>query len=93
VCTNITCSLRGAMELLAALEEATGNDPDIKLRRFECLGGCDIAPMVSVDQRYYGPLVPGDAARLVEDLHAGRDPLPELALSRRASADPGAGAR
>jgi NADH:ubiquinone oxidoreductase subunit E len=93
VCTNISCSLRGAMELLAALEEATGNDPDIKLRRFECLGACDIAPMVSVDQRYYGPLLPSDAARLVEDLHAGRDPLPELALSRRASADPGAGAR
>ena len=27
------------------------SDPDINLRRFECLGACDIAPMVSVDQR------------------------------------------
>ena len=55
-------------------------------------GACDIAPMVSVDQRYYGPLEPADAARLVEDLRAGREPLPELALALRPTADPAAGA-
>jgi NADH:ubiquinone oxidoreductase subunit E len=90
VCTNITCSLRGAEELYAALEQAAADDPDINLRRFECLGACDIAPMVSVEGRYYGPLERSDAARLVEDLRAGREPLPELALALRPTADPGA---
>jgi NADH:ubiquinone oxidoreductase subunit E len=90
VCTNITCSLRGADELFAAIEDAAGDDPEIGVRGFECLGACDIAPMVSVDQVYYGPLELADAARLVEDLRAGREPIPELALALRPSADPGA---
>ena len=90
VCTNISCSLRGAEELYAAIGDAAGGDPDINLRSFECLGACDIAPMVSVDHAYYGPLELADARRLVEDLAAGRDPIPELALARRRSADPNA---
>jgi len=88
VCTNITCSLRGADDLFAALEAAAADEPDINLRSFECLGACDIAPMVSVDQAYYGPLEIADAQRLVDDLRAGREPIPELALALRASADP-----
>jgi (2Fe-2S) ferredoxin len=44
--------------------------------------------MVSVDQVYYGPLEQPDAQRLVDDLRAGRDPIPDLALSRLRSADP-----
>jgi NADH-quinone oxidoreductase subunit E len=90
VCTNISCSLRGADELYAQIEEAAAGDPEINLRSFECLGACDIAPMVSVDHIYYGPLGPGDARRLVEDLRAGRDPIPELALALRRTADPSA---
>ena len=49
VCTNISCSLRGADALYAALEDAAADDPQINLRHFECLGACDIAPMVSVE--------------------------------------------
>ena len=90
VCTNISCSLRGADELYAQLADAAAGDPQINLRSFECLGACDIAPMVSVDHAYYGPLGPGDARRLVDDLQAGRDPIPELALALRRSADPNA---
>ena len=90
VCTNISCSLRGADELFAALQVAAAEDPNINLRSFECLGACDIAPMVSVDQAYYGPLEIADASRLVEDLKAGREPIPELALALRRSADPDA---
>ena len=90
VCTNISCSLRGADELYTAIEAAAAGDPEINLRPFECLGACDIAPMVSVDQRYYGPLELSDAERLVDDLRSGREPLPELALALRPAADQGA---
>jgi NADH:ubiquinone oxidoreductase subunit E len=89
VCTNITCSLRGADELYDSLEAAVGGGSDITLRRFECLGACDIAPMVSVDHVYYGPLEKGDAERLVGDLRAGREPIAELALALRATAASG----
>jgi len=49
VCTNISCSLRGADDLFAALERASADHAEINLRSFECLGACDIAPMVSID--------------------------------------------
>jgi NADH:ubiquinone oxidoreductase subunit E len=90
VCTNISCSLRGADDVLAAVERAAGEDPDFNVRGFECLGACDIAPMASVNGEFVGPLELADAERLVEDLRAGREVLPELQLARRACADPGA---
>jgi NADH:ubiquinone oxidoreductase subunit E len=91
VCTNISCSLRGADALLEALESAADGDPDITIRGFECLGACDIAPMVSVDHTYYGPLELSDARKLIDDLRADREPLPSLCLALRKSTDPNAG--
>jgi NADH-quinone oxidoreductase subunit F len=90
VCTNISCSLCGADELYAAISEAAGEDPEFNVRAFECLGGCDIAPMASVDGVYVGPLTIGDVAGLLEDVRAGRDVLPEKQLARRPVADPNA---
>jgi NADH:ubiquinone oxidoreductase subunit E len=90
VCTNISCSLRGGPELLAAVEQAAGEDPDFNVRGFECLGACDIAPMASVNGEFVGPLELADAEQLVADLREGREVLPDKQLSRRACADPGA---
>ena len=93
VCTNISCSLRGADALYAAMAAAVDGDPDIGLRSFECLGACDIAPMASVDGVYVGPLVPEDVPAMLEDIRAGRDVLPGKQLARRLVADPGANSR
>jgi NADH-quinone oxidoreductase subunit E len=90
VCTNISCSLRGADALYEAVLAAAGDDPDFNVRAFECLGACDIAPMASVDGVYVGPLELADAERLVEDVRAGRPVLEGKRLVRRACADPGA---
>jgi NADH:ubiquinone oxidoreductase subunit E len=90
VCTNISCSLRGADRLLEAVEAAAGDDPDFNVRHFECLGACDIAPMASVNGEFVGPLDLDDAQQLISDLREGREVLPEKQLSRRACADPGA---
>jgi NADH-quinone oxidoreductase subunit E len=61
------------------------------VRSFVCLGACDIAPMVSVDGTYIGPLTVADVPQLLEDVRAGREVLPEKQLARRACADPEAG--
>jgi len=90
VCTNISCSLRGADTLYEAVQAAAGDDPDFNVRPFECLGACDIAPMASVNGAYVGPLEIADAQQLVDDLRAGREVLPEKQLLRRAVADEGA---
>jgi NADH:ubiquinone oxidoreductase subunit E len=90
VCTNISCSLRGADRLLDAMVAAAAEvDLNVHVRSFECLGACDIAPMASVDGEYIGPLTPKDAERVVADLREGRPVLPGKQLRYRKSADPG----
>ncbi len=96
VCTNISCSLRGADELYAAVCDAAGEGIDgepINVRAFECLGACDIAPMASVDGVYVGPLTPADVPQLLDDLRAGRPVLAEKQLAKRPVADPHANTR
>jgi NADH-quinone oxidoreductase subunit F len=87
VCTNISCSLRGADEVYAAMLAAA--DPSqVNVRSFECLGGCDLAPMASVDGEYIGPLEPADALTILDDIAAGRPVLEEKQLRRLPCADP-----
>jgi NADH-quinone oxidoreductase subunit E len=93
VCTNISCSLCGADELYEALRDAAGDDAEINVRGFECLGACDIAPMASVDGVYVGPLTLADVPQLLEDIRAERPVLPEKQLARRLVADPRANTR
>jgi NADH-quinone oxidoreductase subunit E len=88
VCTNISCSLRGADALLTAVSEAAGEDPEFNVRAFECLGACDIAPMASVDGVYVGPLELSDVPQLLDDTRSGRSVLPEKQLATRLVADP-----
>lgn len=89
LCTNISCMLRGADEVLAALENEVGvknggtSEDGIFLRSFECLGACDIAPMASVDGEFVGPLTLADAKRMIEDIRAGREVLAEKQLAKR----------
>jgi NADH:ubiquinone oxidoreductase subunit E len=93
VCTNISCSLRGADALYEAVRDAAGEGADgneFNVRAFECLGACDIAPMASVDGVYVGPLTLEDVPRLLDDARAGRPVLPEKQLSTRVVADPNA---
>jgi NADH-quinone oxidoreductase subunit E len=93
VCTNISCSLRGANELYAAICDAAGDDPEFNVRAFECLGACDIAPMASVDGVFVGPLGSEDVPQLLDDARAGRPVLPAKQLSTRLVADPRANSR
>lgn len=87
VCTNISCSLRGADELLASLKDELGENPDVNIRGFECLGACDIAPMCSINGTYVGPVDQADVPVLAEQIRTVQDPLPEKQLVHRRVAD------
>ena len=82
VCTNISCWMRGGDDLLDAFTAAAEGE-DVFVTGFECLGACDIAPMASIDERYFGPLKTEDATTAVEQLLAGGEVLPEKALEKR----------
>jgi NADH-quinone oxidoreductase subunit F len=88
VCTNISCSLRGADDLYEAMIAAAAEDPDVNVRAFECLGACDIAPMASVDGEYVGPLGTEDAGAIIDDIRAGDEVLADKQLRNRPCADP-----
>ena len=75
VCTNLSCQLRGAEEVLAALKDELKVDEDevtpdgrCSLIHFECLGSCDTAPMMMVDDEYHENLTPEKARRIVKGL-------------------------
>jgi NADH:ubiquinone oxidoreductase subunit E len=82
VCTNISCWMRGGDELLDAFRTAAEGE-DVFVSGFECLGACDIAPMASIDERYFGPLEAADAATAIGQLRGSGEVLPEKALERR----------
>jgi NADH:ubiquinone oxidoreductase subunit E len=88
VCTNISCSLRGADELFAAFHEHGSGDPELNIRAFECLGACDMAPMASIDGNYVGPIRPDEVPAVLEAVRRDEEPLPDRQLKRLKSADP-----
>jgi len=83
VCTNISCWMRGGDELLDAFRAAVGDDESFFVTGFECLGACDIAPMASINERYFGPLDAAEAQTVIEQLRGGAEVLPEKALEKR----------
>lgn len=96
VCTNISCWMRGGDELLDAFCEASGADRDqaghggtlsadgeVMVSGFECLGACDLAPMASVNERYFGPLENSDAETIIGQLREGAEVLPSKSLAGR----------
>jgi NADH-quinone oxidoreductase E subunit len=63
VCRSIACHLMGATSVLEYLEKKLGiragqTTPDgrITLSTVECLGACELAPMMQVDDDFCGPL-------------------------------------
>jgi NADH-quinone oxidoreductase E subunit len=83
VCRTLPCALRGAErvteELMAAIgTEPNGTDPSgmFTLMEVECLGACDRAPLVMVNDGWHECLEPESAKKLVDDLRArGEDAL------------------
>jgi NADH-quinone oxidoreductase subunit E len=77
VCTNLSCALVGAQQVLEAFEQELGaragettEDGAVTLRAIECAGGCGRAPVVVVDHEYHEPVRPENVAEIVEGLRA-----------------------
>jgi NADH-quinone oxidoreductase E subunit len=75
VCRTLSCALNGAERVTEALQERLGIRPGetdatktFTLIEVECLGACDRAPVVMVNDAWHECLKPDDAAKLVDDL-------------------------
>jgi NADH-quinone oxidoreductase E subunit len=78
VCTNIACMLSGAYEVLEHAETSLGigvgqtsADGMFTIEDAECLAGCDKAPCVQVNHRFFGPLDVAGFDQLIADLKSG----------------------
>jgi NADH-quinone oxidoreductase E subunit len=75
VCRTLSCALNGAGRVTEELSDALGirpgeTDPSgmFTLVEVECLGACDRAPVVMVNDAWHECLKPEDGAKLIDDL-------------------------
>jgi NADH-quinone oxidoreductase subunit E len=75
VCTNVSCALLGAQQVVDAFEAELGmragetsEDGAFTLRTVECYGGCGWGPVVAIDQRYREPVRREDVRAIVREL-------------------------
>jgi len=75
VCTNVSCGLAGAQQVVDALERELGvrtgetsGDGRFTLRTVECIGGCGWATVVAVNNRHRLHVKAGDVPALVAEL-------------------------
>jgi NADH:ubiquinone oxidoreductase subunit E len=75
VCTNVSCALSGAQQVVEAFERelgvaagTTSTDGAFSLGTIECLGGCGWATVVSIDNRHRLRVKAEDVPTIVEEL-------------------------
>jgi len=77
VCRTLSCALNGAERVTAEIAAKLGLEPGdtdktgtFTLIEVECLGACDRAPVVMVNDAWHECLKPEDAAKLIDDLRS-----------------------
>ena len=75
VCTNVSCGLAGAQQVVEAFERelgisagSTSEDGAFTLGTIECLGGCGWATIVAIDNRHRLRVKADDVPGIVEEL-------------------------
>jgi len=77
ICTNISCNLCGAEDVLKEFLEEIGtelgeisSDGDFSVIEAECLAGCGFPTCVQINSRYYENVVPADVANILDCLRS-----------------------
>lgn len=66
VCDGPVCWLKRASETRQSLEAVTRHDPGWSVERTSCLGLCDRAPAILVNDEQAGPVLPQDADKVCQ---------------------------
>src|SRR5208283_2064915 len=82
VCCDMSCHLRGADQLRQALDQVFSGRPptEISIRDVSCLGRCDSAPALSINDHIYSGISSEVALEMVQAATAGK--LPHLSPRR-----------
>lgn len=75
VCSTLSCALRGSEDVVTRITERLGIVPGettdcglFSLSKVECLGSCDTAPMLQMNDDYHEDLSIDDVDQLIEQL-------------------------
>ncbi len=106
VCTNLSCTLRGANEIVEHVKTAIGvheagelsKDGLFSYEEVECLGACEYAPVMRLDRRYEKDLTPQKIDALLAQRRSpaaapAHAPLPEGGLPPGGAGPGGASSR
>ncbi len=82
VCADMSCHLNGACELRADLERRFANSrpEDVQVRGVSCLGRCDHAPAISINDHIFTDVTAAHAEQIARSAIRGNDihePHPE----------------
>lgn len=74
VCLGTACYVKGAQDIIERLSSVlevevgkTTKDGRFTLEAARCLGACGLAPVLMVDDKVYGRLIPDDVIRIIEE--------------------------
>lgn len=78
VCTGTACHVKGAgnvydsfrRELKMTEDNITTSDKLFSIEKIACLGCCTLAPVVQIDEKIYGHVLPGKVNEVIEDFLA-----------------------
>ena len=75
VCADMSCHLNGACELRADLERrfANARPEDVQIRDVSCLGRCDHAPAISINDHIFMDVTAADAEQIARSAMRGDD--------------------
>lgn len=84
VCLGTACYVKGAMEILRAIEEElhikageTTLDRLFTIKPTRCIGACGLAPVITINDEVYGRLTPADIPSILYKYQkAGRKMMP-----------------
>lgn len=83
VCGTTSCMICGAEDLIAVCQDKinpkpfdTSADGKLSWEEVECLGSCSNAPMAQIGKDYYEDLTSERFAEIIDELAAGKVPVP-----------------
>mgnify|MGYP003931062217 CR=1 FL=1 len=74
VCTGTACHIKGAPQLIDEIKRKknigpgeTSEDRKFTLETVNCVGACAMAPVLILNERYYGFIKPSDIEKILEE--------------------------
>jgi NADH-quinone oxidoreductase E subunit len=74
VCRGTACHVKGAFEVNDFLEKELGINPLVDtsedgmftLQQVRCIGACSLAPVIKIDEEFYGNMTPSKARKVLD---------------------------